>query len=196
MRIVLGPRAGATVKAGPLGVLIAGAVMTAAAPAQAHNGSNDSKIVASFSRLEVALDGRIPGRCEMGSGGDINFGELTGNETATADVPFQCNVPFEIGLQSVHGGLAHQTLPDGQGPFAGTLGYSVSVRVPTRAPQPGAIAETYQSGQLTARKTLSSQGAIAAGGARLRFQTDPLIGPGLLAGEYSETLYLTVTPKF
>lgn len=170
------------------------AALTALAPAHAHSVSIDNEI-ASVSRLVVAVDGHITGQCELGSGASIDFGVLSGNETAVADVPFRCNTPFEIGLQSVNGGLTHAALPSGQGPFAGTLGYSVDVRIPTRDPQPGILTATFDGRDLVGRKTVSSEGAIAAGGARLRFRTDRPIGQGLLAGEYSDTLYLTVSQR-
>lgn len=166
------------------------------APCLALAHTHDDKALPSFSKLEVALDGRIAPRCEMGSGGEIDFGQLTGGEVATATLGFECNVPFDLSFQSARGGLAHASLPNGQGPFAGTLGYALDVRVPTRSPDPRTLHASFDSRDLVGRKTVSSDGGIAAGGARLQFRTETPRGAGLLAGQYSETLSVTVTPRF
>lgn len=149
--------------------------------------------VASFSKLDVSLTGHIVGGCAADGGGDINFGELTGNETAVATLALDCNVPFELGLTSPHGGLAHATMPQGQGPFAGVLPYSVRVEVPVISPTPSTLDRRFDSRELRSRRTMSSGEAIAAGGARLTFTTETPSGAGLLAGSYSETLTVTVT---
>ncbi len=161
---------------------------------QALAGS-PSAIEATFSKLDVVLTGRITGRCQVSGGGDFAFGELTGNETVDETVGLDCNVPFDLNLRSARGGLAHAGLPDGQGPFAGTLGYTVKLSVPTLSPAPQTLQASYTSAELAGGKTLSSGDAIAAGGGRMEVQTAPVTGAGLLAGEYSETLTVTVTQR-
>lgn len=180
-------------RSGMTAALTAVACCAFAGAASAHT---DGASVATFSKLEIALDGRIPARCELGRGGRIDLGELTGGETATANLGFECNVPFELSFQSSRGGLAHDTAPNGQGPYAGTLGYSLDIRVPTLNPTPRALQASFNSRALTSRKSISSDGAIAAGGARLQLVTETPTGAGLLAGKYSETLTVTVTPRF
>lgn len=181
-----------------LGVCAAG-LMACGASSPAWAEAGPSRDAASFSlldnRLEVALVGRIPGRCELGGGGDIDFGELTGGEIATAQMALDCNVPFELTLTSARGGLAHVTLPRGQGPFAGTLPYDVRVRVPTLRPEPGVLEGRFRSDNLISRQSLSSGSAIAAGGARLEIRTATPSGAGLLAGNYTETLTVTLSPR-
>lgn len=146
--------------------------------------------------VEATLSGHITPSCQLSGGGEIDFGQLTGGETAAASFGLGCNVPFDIGFQSARGGLAHAALPQGQGPFAGTLGYTLSVIVPTLLPQGAATLNgSFTSQELVARKTLSSGDAIAAGGGQIRIRTSPTHGAGLLAGEYSETLSITVTPR-
>lgn len=165
--------------------------IVAAGPANAQSKA----IEATFSKLDLILTGHISDRCELAGGGDISFGELTGQETAVALLSLDCNVPFDLGLQSANGGLSHATLPMGQGPFAGNLGYTVNVQVPTIAPQPAVLQGSFNSAELKTRRTLSSGDAIAAGGGRLEFRTMLPTGAGLLAGEYSETFTVTLTPQ-
>lgn len=152
-------------------------------------------VIATFSKLDVALTGHLNDRCELAGGGNIRFGELTGGETAAADLFLNCNVPFDLGLQSSNGGLAHATLPTGQGPYAGALGYTVNVQVPVLSPHPSVLHGAFHSAELKSRRTLSSGDAIAAGGARLEFHTQVPTGAGLLAGEYSETFTVTLTAR-
>ena len=158
---------------------------------QAHEPPSD---VAAFTpELSVTLTGRIEDRCSISGGGTMALGELTPGEGATADFSLDCNVPFELGLSSPRGGLAHATMPQGQGPFAGTLPYSVRVEVPVISPQPSMLDRSFDSRDLRSRRTMNSGEAIAAGGARLTFKTDTPSGAGLLAGDDSETLTVTVT---
>jgi spore coat protein U-like protein len=178
-----------------LGVTAACALMgllLPSAPAAAHSLPG---IDATFSKLDVVLTGRIRDRCQLSGGGELNFGELSGNKSITANVGLDCNVPFSLGFESAHGGLAHATLPGGQGPFAGTLGYTLTVIVPTLSPKAGSLTGSFTSAQLVSRRTLSSGEAIAAGGGRLEVRTANPSGAGLLAGEYSERLTVTVTPR-
>lgn len=172
--------------AGLAAAVLAGAASPAAAQVKA--------LEATFSKLDAVVTGRIADRCELAGGGEINFGELTGQETAVAQLALNCNVPFELGLQSARGGLTHATLPRGQGPFAGQLGYTVDIRVPTLSPRPAVLQGSFNSVELQTRRTLSSGEAIAAGGGRLEFTTLNPVGAGLLAGKYSETFTVTLTP--
>ncbi len=168
------------------------AVMVAtASPAAAQSRA----IEATFSKLDAIVTGRIGDRCELAGGGSIDFGELTGQETAIAQLALNCNVPFDLGLQAARGGLTHATLPMGQGPFAGQLGYTVDVHVPTLSPRPAVLHGSFNSAELKSRRPLSSGEAIAAGGGRLEFRTQLPTGAGLLAGEYSETFTVTLTPQ-
>ncbi len=169
---------------------LAAAVLAAPSPVLAQSYA----IEATFSKLDAVLSGRITDRCELAGGDELNFGELTGHETAIAQLTLNCNVPFELGLQSARGGLTHSSLPRGQGPFAGQLGYTVDVRVPTLSPRPAVLHGRFNSAELQTRRTLSSGEAIAAGGGRLEFTTLAPAGAGLLAGQYSETFTVTLTP--
>lgn len=168
--------------------LAAVAVLTGAGAVRADT-------VESTSGFDVAVTGRIVSDCRLSGGGTIDLGELTGNEVVTADFGLRCNVPFDISFESARGGLAHVTKPRGEGPFAGTLAYTLNVAVPTLAPQSGVISAAYSSADLTARKTLTSGDAIAAGGGQLQIRTQRPQGAGLLAGDYAETLSVTLQPR-
>ena len=159
------------------------------------SGAARADSIESTSGFDVAVTGRIVSDCRLSGGGTIDLGELTGNETVAADFGLTCNVPFDLSFESARGGLAHVTKPRGEGPFAGTLGYTLNVAVPTRSPQDGMMSAAYSSADLVARKTLTSGEAVAAGGGRLQIRTQRPQGAGLLAGEYVETLSVTLQPR-
>ena len=143
--------------------------------------------------LNVTVTGQITARCEIQGGGDIDFGELTGGEHATALFGLDCNVPFDLGVSSARGGLAHVSKPQGEGPFSGVLPYDVTLTVPTLRPEPRVVRASFSSSDHTG--LLSSGDGIAAGGGKIEFRTRRPAGAGLLAGQYTETLTVTVTPR-
>ncbi|MBX9460145.1 MAG: hypothetical protein KL785_02425 [Brevundimonas sp.] len=73
--------------------LAAVAAVGASSPAVAQ----EHAVAATFSKLDAVLTGRIADRCELAGGGEINFGELTGRETAVAQLALNCNVPLRAG---------------------------------------------------------------------------------------------------
>jgi hypothetical protein len=150
---------------------------------------------ASFSRVDVVLSGRISARCDLAGGGDIDLGELSGGQVVRARVALDCNTPFDLSFQSARGGLAHSELPNGQGPFSGTLPYTLDVQVPVSGPRRTVLQARYDSRSLLARKTLGSGDAIASGGAQIQIRTGSPDGAGLLAGQYAETLSITVASR-
>lgn len=180
-----------------LALVLAVATVSAASAATAHDrdDDDDDDHHEMTTRLEVVLNGRIAPVCKLSGGGDIDFGVLDGNEQADASFGLGCNVPFDLSFQSTRGGLAHATKPRGEGPFAGTLGYTLNVAVPTLSPGPGLMSGSFTSRDLMGRKTLSSGEGVAAGGGRIQIRTQAPSGAGLLAGEYSETLTVTVAPR-
>ena len=174
-------------------LLAAGAVLMGWAGGASAAPSD--KVLATFSRLDVALTGHVSARCELGGGANISLGELAGNAGASARLPLGCNVPFDLTFKSARGGLAHITQPGGEGPYAGTLGYTLNVRVPLIDPTPSTMRGMFESRELLNSRTLSSGEAVAAGDAQLEIRTLPTVGAGLLAGRYSETLTVTVSPR-
>ncbi|MEE2849169.1 MAG: hypothetical protein VX561_04830 [Pseudomonadota bacterium] len=142
--------------------------------------------------LSVMVMGQIKPRCQIEGGANIDFGELNGGERAVALFDLDCNVPFDIGVVSTRGGLAHVTKPQGEGPYAGVLPYDVLLTVPTRAPQPSILRAAFTS---QGGGRASSGDGIAVGGGKIEFRTHRPSGAGLLAGEYTETLTVTVSPR-
>lgn len=146
-------------------------------------------------RLDVVVKGKITASCRLSGGGDIDFGELIGGQQVEANFGLSCNVPFDISFQSQSGGLAHVTKPRGEGPFAGRLGYTLSIAIPTINPNPAVLSGTFDSENLIAKKTLSSGEGIAQGGGHIRILTNQPSESGLLAGQYSEVLNITLAPR-
>lgn len=144
-------------------------------------------------QLQVQVTGRIKASCQLNGGGELNMGELRGGERATALFGLDCNVPFDLALRSQRGGLAHVSQPQGEGPFAGTLPYDVLLTVPTLRPELAVVQANFKSTQMSGQ--LSSGDGIAAGSGKLEFRMRDAPGAGLLAGQYTETLTLIVTPR-
>jgi hypothetical protein len=167
-------------------------VLTAAVASTAAAEPLDSGLGSS---VTAVVKGKITPNCRLSGGGDIDFGELTGGQQVEADFGLACNVPFDISFQSRSGGLAHATKSRGEGPFAGRLGYTLNVSIPTINPVPAVLNGNFDSEDLVAKKTLSSGEGIAKGGGRIVIRTNSLSGVGLLAGEYSEVLNITLAPR-
>ena len=143
--------------------------------------------------LNVTVTGQITPRCEIQGGGDIDLGELRGGERVTGMFGLDCNVPFNLQMTSANGGLAHATQPQGEGQFAGLLPYDVRLTVPTLRPTPAVVQGGFSSLQRSGM--VSSGDGISAGASKIEIETRRPTGAGLLAGKYSETLTLTVTPR-
>lgn len=173
---------------------IAASLAASGVAAETVRVSPEMRTVAADS-IDMKLTGRIADRCAMSGGQSIHFGELRGGAGARAAFGLDCNVPFDINITSTRGGLSHATQPLGEGPFAGTLEYDLKVSVPTLRPDPATIQASFGSRQLLARRTLSSGDGIAAGGGTIEVIMRNPTGAGLLAGNYSETLTLTVTSR-
>jgi len=147
--------------------------------------------------LDLEVRGRIAERCAMGSVGDMSFGDITRpGLAATARVQLDCNVPFTMSIRAQNGGLAHAQMPMGQGPYAGTLPYSIGLEMPVRRPQAGMVSKQYESRQLVNGSSFSTNDAIATEGMTLAVNLGNASGEaGLLAGNYSETITITIAPN-
>ena len=163
--------------------------MLAASPAAAADVEN-------VRTLEIGVRGSVVERCAMGSVGNLDFGDLNRpGLSATARVQLSCNIPFNMSIRSQNGGLSNDRLPDGQGPYAGTLPYTVGVEMPIRRPRASVVSRSFQSRELAGGRTISSDGGIAVDGLSLRLSLGRPSGEaGLLAGDYSETIEITITP--
>lgn len=147
--------------------------------------------------IDMYVHGTISQHCAMGGIGDMNFGDLTRPDLqASARVQFSCNVPFNVKVQAAHGGLTNLAYPKGQGPYAGSLPYTIGFAIPVRKPSEWLIDKTFNSRDLTGGRSFSSAGGIATQGMMLNVALGRASGEaGLLAGDYSETIVITVTPE-
>lgn len=166
------------------------AAMLAAAPAAAAEIDN-------VRSLDLEVRGRIAEHCAMGSTGDMDFGDITRPGLAvTAQLQLDCNVPFTMSIRALNGGLAHAQMPMGQGPYAGTLPYNIGVRMPIRRPQAATLSKEFESRQLLSGPAFSTNEGIATEGMTLAINLGTASGEaGLLAGSYSETITITITPN-
>ena len=165
---------------------------TQANDAIAHPSSIDRPEDAGF---DVQLTGRIKDNCQLKGGGTLALGEIVGQKTVNAGFDLNCNVPFAVDVTSLRGGLAHATHPQGEGPFAGTATYRLNLYIPTLSPTPSTLHAAFDSTQLRSGTSVSSGEAIAAGGGRIEVKLNEVIGAGLLAGDYSESLIITVSQR-
>lgn len=173
--------------AGVLGLAVLTAVLAA--------GAASAETTAPAERIELILNGEVAPACDLQGGGDVDLGELKGGRGFSARLGFYCNVPFDVTLKSENGGLAHETLPGGEGPYVGLLPYRLKLEVPVVTPVKGRIAGDYASGELRGSRSLSSGSGIAVNGATLALVTEEPGGAGLLAGNYRETINFTVAPR-
>lgn len=179
-----------------MAVLTAGAALFVAGPAAAE--SAERQIAVSFKSLDLSLHGHIRESCEVSGGYAIDFGnDLRGGISVPGVFGLKCNTPFDLTVASSRGGLAHQTLPGGQGPYSGTLTYTVDVKVPVlrSARIADVLHARFNSAELFGKRTMSSGDAIAAGGGEVVLRTEQPRGAGLLAGDYSDSLTVTVAAR-
>lgn len=171
------------------GGLAALALSAVSAPAWAEE-------ISDVRSLAMHIKGRIVEQCSIGRIDGMAFGNLERQGLqASARIPFSCNVPFEVRIQSQYGGLAHERQPQGEGPYAGLLPYSIGLHIPVRRPQSSIVTRTYQSADLRSGQQFSSAGGIASDGIAVDVALGrPSSDAGLLAGQYREIIEITVSP--
>lgn len=173
-------------------VIAAGVVaLGTAGTASASEIENGQKAVA------LNVHGRVSEHCAMGAIGDMRFGDLNRkNLQAAARVQLNCNVPFDMTIQAANGGLANDRYPHGQGPYAGTLPYTMAIAIPVRKPASSLVDRSFTSLELMGGRTISSQGGIALDGMAISVALGDAPGEaGLLAGNYGEKIVITITPS-
>lgn len=178
-------------------IVMAAAAMSlvALAPAQASAGDPDA-LDAGVERLDIEVAGHIAPRCGMGSIEDRHLGSIDGGGMSLqTELALDCNVPFALTFASANGGLAHATMPLGQGPYAGRLAYQMQVDLPVRLPRQRTVSRAFSSDQMRAGAVVSSLNGISDGPARIRMYFETARGAGLLAGRYSETVTITLAPR-
>lgn len=184
VRLGLSKALAMTVLAGAM--LLSVAVVTPAAAKEIHNVRS----------LDIAVSGMVRQHCAMGNIPDMDFGNLERRGLGIeARVAFDCNVPFTMTIKGARGGLTHTTMPNGQGPFGGVLPYNLAVVMPVRYPSQQTLSRSFTSRQLLAGGIISSNGGIATDGMMLAVELGQPSGEaGLLAGDYAETITITVSP--
>lgn len=148
------------------------------------------------SELDLVVSGAVREQCALGQIADVDFGNLErpglGVETK---VPFYCNIPFTMTIDAARGALSHTSMPNGQGPYEGTVEYSLEVDVPVRRPSQDVVSKRFRSRQLLSGAIVNSNGGIATDGMKLSIAlASPNTSGTLLAGEYTETITITVAP--
>ena len=160
-------------------------------PGVAHAGSIDG-----VTDLDLVVSGSIVEQCAAGSAPNVDFGNLERRGLGTqSEVAFYCNIPFTMNINGANGALTHNQMPMGQGPYAGAVEYSMGISIPLRNPSRRVLQQTFHSRTLQAGGVLNSNGGIATEGMQLSIElAPPSSSAGLLAGEYSETITITVSP--
>jgi hypothetical protein len=147
------------------------------------------------SQLTLKVGGDIQSACGLAHVKDVSLGDLTQADLiADTDVGLQCNVPFNVTVKSDSGGLRNTRYPDGNGPYAGVRGYELTFAMSVQTPDSNVITNTFSAQQLASGQTISSGGGIASSGAHIHMILDQLTDPGLAAGDYSETIELSISP--
>lgn len=147
-------------------------------------------------QLNLTVAGSITERCKIDQIDNADLGDLTqAKASSDTDIGLQCNLPFKVVLTSVNGGLRNVQHPDGLGPYAGVRGYELTFDVPVLKPHQKTIEAQYSAQDLVAGQTISSEGGVAFNGAHIHLDLAPVADPGLAAGDYSETIELSISPS-
>lgn len=147
------------------------------------------------STQRIQIHGDITQHCAISSPDDVDFGNLE-REGLHADLKFglDCNLPFTMQVQAERGALTNLEFPRGQGPYSGSLPYTLDFAIPARSPAASVIKQTFNSRDLVGGKSISSNGAIATEGMDVRVTLGHAGGnAGLLAGDYGETITITLS---
>ena len=148
--------------------------------------------------LHLQVYGRLDQHCLLGSISGADFGDITRSGLrAESRVALDCNVPINVKISAANGALANARHPEGQGPFAGSVDYNLEVRIPVRRPAHDMVVHDFESHTLAgAGQTFNTGDGIAVDGMNLNVALEPVTSQaGLLAGHYSETIEITVTPS-
>lgn len=170
--------------------LAALAVLALPAPAAADE-------IDSARSIHIAVAGTIAQRCSIGNVDSMDFGDLNRRGlSAKARVAFECNVPFTMSIKGATGALTNTVMPLGQGPYSGSVPYSLALSMPVRHPAVEVLGRSFDGRQLRGGGSFSSNGGIATDGMMLTVDLGSPPGEaGLLAGKYAETITITVTPS-
>ncbi len=172
-------------------VFAAGATLTLASHARADE-------IDGLRSVKLQVLGRLDQHCALGKIDDADFGDLTRpGMHANSRVGLDCNMPINVNISAAHGAIANERYPQGQGPYAGSVPYQLEVRIPVRRPEHDVVTRNFDGQDLVAAgQTVNTGDGIAVDGMDLSVALGPPVGTaGLLAGHYSETIEITVTPS-
>jgi len=156
-----------------------------------------SEEIGGLRTMSLDLHGRLGERCALGAIDSVDFGDLSRpGARAYTRVALDCNVPISITVSAAHGALANDRYPLGQGPYAGSVDYRLGFKVPVRHPWESVLLRSFKGGDLVGPgQTFTTGDGIAVDGMNLEVALEkPAAEAGLLAGAYSETIEITVTP--
>ena len=174
-----------------------GPVVLAALACATFAGRANAADIDNVRSLDLGVRGTIAQHCAMGDIPNVDFGDITRpGLTVATRVALSCNVPFNMTIRAQNGGLANDHYPRGQGPYAGTLPYRIGIAMPVRRPNQSVVARDFDSRELTGGREISTAGAIAVDGMALNISLGRPSGEaGLLAGNYGETIEITIAPS-
>ena len=147
------------------------------------------------STQKIEVHGTVTEHCAIGSPGDVQLGELdqAGRQTELK-FGLDCNVPFTMTVSAEHGSLTNRQYPKGQGPYAGSLPYRLDLSIPVRKPASSIVRRSFASRDLVGGRSFSSGGGIATQGMEATVTLGhPGGDAGLLGGDYSETIDVTIS---
>lgn len=147
--------------------------------------------------VDIVLQGHVSQRCAMGASAVTDLGDLNRPRiSAATQLQLDCNVPFTMSIKAQNGAIQNIAMPGGQGEYLGSVPYSLDVSLPIRRPERDVITKVFEGRSLVGGQVISSLGGIAQDGLLLRLKLGTVASPaGLLAGEYSETIVITIAPS-
>ena len=153
-------------------------------------------------KVTIRLSGSVPEKCEFrfanirgdGRSAAVDVGEMNGDFRAALPFRLDCNVPVKYIIRAENGALRHKTFA-GVAPKGFRAEQSYGLRIETsQAGKAMTIAEGALGG---GREASGDSGAVAphAMTGTLSLFKGAKAGGELIAGEYSDTLTVTIEPK-
>jgi spore coat protein U-like protein len=161
-------------------------------------------LAAEASRVSIELLGQIAPKCGLsGADGQLDFGSVgavAGRQERAIAFTVDCNTPFTYAMSSTNGEMRGESGASGAAGPSGRLPYQVLLTIPTD--NGGTLRKSCDSTQLA---STSGQGAACeadSGEATSMGRAGALTvswgaaGRPPLAGQYSDNLRISITPKY
>lgn len=163
------------------------------------SGAN-AKADAGLPSFKVRVHGVIPPKCSMTQGvpgGAFDNVQSAANtaRAVTLELPFEmdCNSGFNVSLVSVRAGLRIDSPATG-GMFAETIAYNARVMFPGNVAGPACRSDDMAGACSASIPSSALQGGVLRGSGRIALTLVPGVKP-LLAGDYTDTLVMTLSPR-